>query len=32
MPEADIAVTVAGSVISTHCGPGTAGIIYMVKE
>lgn len=28
----EIAITEAGSVISTHCGPGTAGIIYMSKE
>ena len=29
-PE-DVLVTRAGSVISSHCGPGTAGILYMVK-
>lgn len=30
MPD-DIRVTKAGSVISSHCGPGTAGILYFVK-
>ena len=29
-PE-DVRVTQAGSVISSHCGPGTAGILYFVK-
>lgn len=32
LPGANIAVTEAGSVISTHCGPGTAGIIYVSRE
>lgn len=32
MPDARFAVTKAGSVISTHCGPGTAGIIYLEKD
>jgi DegV family protein with EDD domain len=27
----EVRVTRAGSVISSHCGPGTAGILYMVK-
>ncbi len=27
----DIRVTKAGSVISSHCGPNTAGILYFVK-
>jgi DegV family protein with EDD domain len=27
----EICVTSAGSVISSHCGPGTAGILYFVK-
>lgn len=27
-----ILTTVAGCVISSHCGPGTIGILYMVKE
>jgi DegV family protein with EDD domain len=27
----EICVTRAGSVISSHCGPGTAGILYFVK-
>jgi len=27
----DIRVTRAGSVISSHCGPGTSGILYFVK-
>lgn len=29
-PE-NVRVTKAGSVISSHCGPGTAGILYFVK-
>jgi len=29
-PE-EVCVTRAGSVISSHCGPGTAGILYFVK-
>jgi len=29
-PE-DIRVTKAGSVVSSHCGSGTAGILYFVK-
>ncbi len=29
-PE-EVCVTQAGSVISSHCGPGTAGILYFVK-
>ena len=29
-PE-EVCVTSAGSVISSHCGPGTAGILYFVK-
>lgn len=31
-PNVDIIETVAGCVISSHCGPGTIGILYMVKE
>ncbi len=31
-PNVDIIETVAGSVIASHCGPGTIGILYMVKE
>ncbi len=31
-PNIDIIETVAGCVISSHCGPGTIGILYMVKE
>ena len=31
-PGVDIIETVAGCVISSHCGPGTIGILYMVKE
>jgi DegV family protein with EDD domain len=27
----EVYVTSAGSVISSHCGPGTAGILYMLK-
>jgi DegV family protein with EDD domain len=30
-PQDDIWVTKAGSVISSHCGPNTAGILYLVK-
>ena len=31
-PGVDIIETVAGCVISSHCGPGTIGILYMVKK
>ena len=31
-PNVDIIETVAGCVIASHCGPGTIGILYMVKE
>ena len=31
-PNVDIISTVAGCVISSHCGQGTIGILYMVKE
>ena len=31
-PNVDIISTVAGCVISSHCGKGTIGILYMVKE
>ena len=31
-PGVDIICTVAGCVISSHCGKGTIGILYMVKE
>lgn len=31
-PNIDIICTVAGCVISSHCGKGTIGILYMVKE
>jgi DegV family protein with EDD domain len=27
----DVRVTLAGSVVSSHCGPGTIGILYFVK-
>ena len=27
----DVRLTRAGSVISSHCGPGTTGILYLVK-
>lgn len=30
-PAARIFVTEAGSVISSHCGPGTVGVLYMTK-
>ncbi len=30
--DVPILTTVAGCVISSHCGPGTIGILYMVKE
>lgn len=32
LPGIDIICTDAGCVISTHCGEGTVGILYMVKE
>ena len=31
-PNANILCTRAGCVISSHCGPGTIGILYMVKQ
>lgn len=31
-PNVDIISTVAGCVISSHCGKGTIGILYMLKE
>lgn len=31
-PNIDIITTTAGCVISSHCGRGTIGILYMVKE
>lgn len=31
-PDIDLIETTAGCVISSHCGPGTIGILYMVKE
>ena len=31
-PNVDIISTVAGCVISSHCGQGTIGILYMVKD
>ncbi len=31
-PGVDIIETVAGSVIASHCGPGTIGILYMIKD
>ena len=31
-PDIDIIESVAGCVIASHCGPGTIGILYMVKE
>ncbi len=31
-PGVEIVCTVAGCVISSHCGKGTIGILYMVKE
>ncbi len=31
-PNVDIICTVAGCVISSHCGKGTIGILYMVNE
>ena len=32
LPDATIYETVAGCVVSSHCGKGTIGILYMVKE
>ena len=31
-PKVDLIETIAGCVISSHCGPGTIGILYMIKE
>ena len=31
-PNVDIISTVAGCVISSHCGRGTIGILYMLKK
>lgn len=31
-PEANIIETNAGCVVSTHCGPGTIGILYLLKK
>ena len=31
-PNVDIIETVAGCVVSSHCGPGTIGILYMIKD
>ena len=31
-PNINIYTTLAGCVISSHCGRGTIGILYMVKE
>lgn len=32
VPEAEVVVTEAGAVISSHCGPGTIGVLYIEKE
>lgn len=32
LPQANITVTEAGCVISSHCGAGTIGILYMLKK
>ena len=32
IPEERIMITKAGSVVSSHCGKGTIGILYIVKE
>ena len=31
LPKGSLKVTETGSVISSHCGPGTIGITYIVK-
>lgn len=31
LPDVPLYTTLAGCVISSHCGPGTIGILYMVK-
>ncbi|MBE3582843.1 MAG: DegV family protein [Limnochordaceae bacterium] len=31
LPDANVLITEAGAVISSHCGPQTIGILYMVK-
>ena len=28
----EVVLTKAGAVISSHCGPGTVGILYLAKE
>lgn len=32
LPAENIMVTHAGAVISSHCGPGTIGILYIMKK
>lgn len=32
LPDVPVLCTVAGCVISSHCGQGTIGVLYMVKE
>lgn len=32
VPGAEVVITDAGAVISSHCGPGTIGILYVEKE
>jgi len=31
LPETEVLITTAGSVIASHCGPNTIGMIYLEK-
>ena len=32
LPEANLMTSRAGCIISTHCGPGTIGVLYILKH
>ena len=32
LPEANVVEAKAGCIISTHCGPGTIGVLYILKH
>ena len=32
LPEANLLSSRAGCIISTHCGPGTIGVLYILKH
>jgi DegV family protein with EDD domain len=32
LPEANLLTSRAGCIISTHCGPGTIGVLYILKH